>query len=159
MAIGVREDATIAMGKRQTQRQQELWIPVADIPKAPGHPFYRKLNALLAEHGFDPFAAGLCHKFYHEELGRPGVPPGVYFRMLLIGYFEGIDSRSAASPGAAWGGLNAPITRSTSSTGCSGTGKATPWPVAPMRPDRDGRATHFPLVCQGQWREDADEGH
>ena len=82
----------MAMGKRQTQRQQELWIPAADIPKAPGHPFYRKLNALLAEHGFDAFAEGLCQKFYHEELGRPSVPPGVYFRMLLIGYFEGIDS-------------------------------------------------------------------
>jgi transposase len=98
MAIGVREDATMAMGKRQTQRQQELWIPAADIPKAPGHPFYRKLNALLAEHGFDPFAEGLCQKFYYEELGRPSVPPGVYFRMLLIGYFEGIDSER----GIAW---------------------------------------------------------
>lgn len=98
MAIGVREDATMAMGIRETERQQELWIPAADIPKAPGHPFYRKLNALLAEHGFDPFAEGLCQKFYHEELGRPSVPPGVYWRMLLIGYFEGIDSER----GIAW---------------------------------------------------------
>jgi len=82
----------MAMGKRKTERQQELWIAGTDIPQAPGHPFYRKLNELLGEHGFDPFAEGLCQKFYHDELGRPSVPPGVYFRMLLIGYFEGIDS-------------------------------------------------------------------
>jgi transposase len=82
----------MAMGKRKTQRQQELWVATTDIPEVPGHPFYRKLNQLLAEHGFDPFVEGLCQKFYHEEIGRPSVPPGVYFRMLLIGYFEGIDS-------------------------------------------------------------------
>ena len=96
----------MAMGKRKQQRQQELWVATADIPKAPGHPFYRKLNQLLAEGldgpdsraGFDPFVEGLCDKFYAEELGRPSVPPGVYFRMLLIGYFEGIDSER----GIAW---------------------------------------------------------
>jgi transposase len=66
--------------------------------EAPGHPFYRRLNALLAEHGFDSFAEELCRKFYHQELGRPGIPPGVYFRMLLIGYFEGLDSER----GIAW---------------------------------------------------------
>jgi transposase len=86
------------MGKRKTERQQELWIAAADLPKAPGHPFYRKLNGLLREHGFDAFVEGLCQKFYHEELGRPSVPPGTYFRMLLIGYFEGIDSER----GIAW---------------------------------------------------------
>jgi transposase len=88
----------MAMGKRDSQRQEQMWIPAADIPKAPGHPFYRKLNAVLAEHGFDRFAEGLCQKFYHEQLGRPSVPPGVYFRMLLIGYFEGVDSER----GIAW---------------------------------------------------------
>ena len=88
----------MAMGKRKTERQQELWIAAADLPEAPGHPFYRKLNGLLDESGFDPFVEGLCQKFYHDELGRPSVPPGVYFRMLLIGYFEGIDSER----GIAW---------------------------------------------------------
>jgi len=88
----------MAMGKRKTERQQELWIAATDLPEAPGHPFYRKLNGLLDEHGFDPFVEELCQKFYHDELGRPSVPPGVYFRMLLIGYFEGIDSER----GIAW---------------------------------------------------------
>ena len=96
----------MAMGKRNRQRQQELWVATADIPKAPGHPFYRRLNQVLAEGlgvsdgraGFDAFVEALCQKFYHEELGRPGIPPGVYFRMLLIGYFEGIDSER----GIAW---------------------------------------------------------
>jgi transposase len=88
----------MAMGKRKTERQQELWIAGTDMPQAPGHPFYRKLNELLGEHGFDLFAEGLCQKFYHDGLGRPSVPPGVYFRMLLIGYFEGIDSER----GIAW---------------------------------------------------------
>jgi transposase len=88
----------MAMGRRKTERQQELWVATADVPEAPGHPFYRRLNQLLGDHGFDPFVEGLCRKFYHDELGRPSVPPGVYFRMLLIGYFEGIDSER----GIAW---------------------------------------------------------
>lgn len=88
----------MAMGRRKTERQQELWVATTDIAQAPGHPFYRKLNGLLAERGFDPFVEGQCQKFYHEEIGRPSVPPGVYFRMLLIGYFEGIDSER----GIAW---------------------------------------------------------
>ena len=88
----------MAMGKRRTERQGELWIAATELPDAPGHPFYRKLNALLDAHGFDAFVEPLCQKFYHEELGRPSVPPGVYFRMLLIGYFEGLDSER----GIAW---------------------------------------------------------
>lgn len=88
----------MAMGKREAERQDELWIPTADLPEAPGHPFYRRLNQLLADGGFDGFVEGLCGRFYHESLGRPGIPPGVYFRMLLIGYFEGIDSER----GIAW---------------------------------------------------------
>jgi transposase len=75
-----------------------LWLATTEMVTAPGHPFYRRLNELLATHGFDPFAEELCRKFYHQELGRPGIPPGVYFRMLLIGYFEGLDSER----GIAW---------------------------------------------------------
>jgi len=88
----------MAMGKRKAQRQRELWVATTDVPEAPGHPFYRKLNQLLGEQGFDAFVEVLCQKFYHDDLGRPSIPPGVYFRMLLIGYFEGIDSER----GIAW---------------------------------------------------------
>ena len=88
----------MAMGKRQRERQSELWVAATEMPQAPGHPFYRKLNEVLTAHGFDGFVEGLCQKFYHDSLGRPSVPPGVYFRMLLIGYFEGIDSER----GIAW---------------------------------------------------------
>jgi len=87
----VREDESMAMGRRTDEPQGQFWIPTDQVAKGPGHPFYRKLNELLAERGFDRFAEGLCGKFYAAR-GRPGVPPGVYFRMLLIGYFEGIDS-------------------------------------------------------------------
>jgi transposase len=88
----------MAMGSRKQEQQQGLWVPTAAMPTAPGHPFYRRLNDLLREHGFDSFVEDLCQKFYHQQLGRPGIPPGVYFRMLLIGYFEGIDSER----GIAW---------------------------------------------------------
>jgi len=88
----------MAMGSRKQEEQQDLWVPTAAMPAAPGHPFYRRLNDLLREQRFDAFAEDLCQRFYHQHLGRPGIPPGVYFRMLLIGYFEGIDSER----GIAW---------------------------------------------------------
>src|SRR5262245_1068656 len=88
---------TMAMGRRKPQ-QAELWIPTQELPTSPGHPFYRKLNALLAEAEFDRFVEELCAPYYADELGRPSIPPGVYFRMLLIGYFEGINSQR----GIAW---------------------------------------------------------
>jgi transposase len=88
----------MALKEREEERQRPLWIAGDKIARSPGHPFYRSLNRLLAEGGFDRFAEGLCRKFYAEKLGRPSVPPGVYFRMLLIGYFEGIDSER----GIAW---------------------------------------------------------
>jgi len=88
----------MAMGKRKTERQQDLWIAAPDVPVPAAEPFYRKLNEVLAQEGFDAFVEGLCQKFYHEEMGRPSIPPGVYFRMLLLGYFEGIDSER----GIAW---------------------------------------------------------
>jgi transposase len=88
----------MSMSKRPIQRQQELWIHTAEIVTPAGHPFYRRLNELLQKHGFDPFVESRCARFYAERLGRPSIPPGVYFRMLLIGYFEGIDSER----GIAW---------------------------------------------------------
>ena len=88
----------MAMGKRAMQRQETLWVPTADVPQSPGHPFYQKLNELLDGNGFDAFVEGQCRPFYAEVMGRPSIPPAVYFRMLLIGYFEGIDSER----GIAW---------------------------------------------------------
>jgi transposase len=88
----------MAMGKRARDRQVQMWIPTADLPTAASHPFYRRLNQLLLDHAFDDFAEGLCASFYAESMGRPGLPPGIYFRLLLIGYFEGIDSER----GIAW---------------------------------------------------------
>jgi transposase len=88
----------MAMGKRERDRQPPMWITTTDLPTAASHPFYRCLNQLLREHGFDDFAESQCASFYAEMMGRPGLPPGVYFRLLLIGYFEGIDSER----GIAW---------------------------------------------------------
>jgi transposase len=82
----------MAMGKRERDRQPPMWITTTDLPTAASHPFYRCLNQLLREHGFDDFAESQCASFYAEMMGRPGLPPGVYFRLLLIGCFEGIDS-------------------------------------------------------------------
>src|SRR5271155_5514525 len=86
----------MAIGKR-TPKQDELFIPTAQVATGPGHPFYTKLNAVLAEAGFDEFVEKLCARYYKEG-GRPGIPPGVFFRMLFIGSFEGLDSQR----GIAW---------------------------------------------------------
>jgi transposase len=88
----------MAMGKRKKHEQQPLFIVAKDLPQTPAHPFYAKLNQVLAGEGFDPFVQGLCAKFYHETMGRPSLEPGKYFRLLLLGYFEGIDSER----GIAW---------------------------------------------------------
>ncbi len=88
----------MALGKRGTDQQQEFWVSAVDLPKAPGHPFYVKLNELLAEADFDCWVEGLCEEFYANGKGRPSIPPGVYFRMLLVGYFEGLGSQR----GIAW---------------------------------------------------------
>ena len=75
-----------------------LWIATSALPKSPGHPFYTRLNALLDAHHFDPVVEGLCRPFYAKVMGRPSLAPGRYFRLLLVGYFEGIDSER----GIAW---------------------------------------------------------
>jgi transposase len=87
----------MALGKRK-RHQQEMWIATTDLPKSPGHPFYRKLNELLAEAGFDDWVEKLCAPYYAKVIGRPSIPPGVYFRMIVMGYFEGIGSQR----GIAW---------------------------------------------------------
>jgi transposase len=88
----------MAMGKREAEQQQDLFITHDKLPRSPGHVFYRKLNQLLAEGGFDRWVEALCEPHYCKGVGRPSVPPGVYFRMLLVGYFEGINSQR----GIAW---------------------------------------------------------
>ena len=85
------------MGIRERE-QSLLWVAAAELPKSPGHPFYMRLNALLDAHDFDPFVEGLCRGFYAQVMGRPSLAPGRYFRLLLVGYFEGIDSER----GIAW---------------------------------------------------------
>lgn len=87
----------MAMGRRK-HRQRGLWIETSRLARGSGHPFYRQLNELLGKEGFDAFAERVCAVFYAAVMGRPSLPPGVYFRMLLIGYFEGIESER----GIAW---------------------------------------------------------
>src|SRR3989454_6377543 len=89
----------MSMGtRRQRQRQEPLWITHTDLARAPGHPFYKRLNQLLEAEQFDEFAEKECARFYAENNGRPSLTPGIYFRLLLVGYFEGIDSER----GIAW---------------------------------------------------------
>lgn len=86
------------MGKRSRKLQSELWVSANELPKTPGHPFYQHLNRLLDKHGFDAFVEAECASFYAPRRGRPSVAPGIYFRLLLVGYFEGLSSER----GIAW---------------------------------------------------------
>src|SRR3954447_5766136 len=81
----------MALG-RQGERQADLMLSWAELPRSPGHAFYDRLQAILIEAGFDRFAEGECAPYYASKRGRPSLPPGRYFRMHLVGYFEGIDS-------------------------------------------------------------------
>ena len=82
----------MSMGRSRVERQQNLWIATAALPRSKGDPFYEKLNGLLDEAGFDEYVEGVCAGFYAPVLGRPGLAPGRYFRLLLVGCFEGCDS-------------------------------------------------------------------
>src|SRR5205807_126465 len=89
----------MAMGTRkQREKQEEIWIAHAELASAPGHPFYQRLNELLEAERFDKFVEQRCTQFYAAKYGRPSLTPGIYFRSLLIGYFEGIG----AERGIAW---------------------------------------------------------
>ena len=74
--------------------QQAMWVATADLPQGGGHPFYERLNQILNAAGFDAFVEQLCAPF-HARMGRPSLAPGRYFRLLLVGYFEGLDSERA----------------------------------------------------------------
>jgi len=83
----------MAMGTRkQREKQEGLWIAHTELASAPGHPFYQKLNELLEAERFDEFVESRCAKFYAARYGRPSLTPGIFFRSLLIGYFEGIGA-------------------------------------------------------------------
>jgi transposase len=85
----------MAMGKRRRDRQSTMWVPTTELPTSASHPFYARLNRLLRDGGFDDFAEARCASFYAATMGRPGLAPGIYFRLLLVGYFEGLDSERA----------------------------------------------------------------
>jgi transposase len=82
----------MAMGTKQARQKQEEMFYASERAEAPGHPFYEQLNGVLDDAGFDRFCEEQCRDFYHTKLGRPSLAPGVYFRLLLIGFFEGIGS-------------------------------------------------------------------
>lgn len=88
----------MAMGKRKKESQQPLFVSALELPQSVAHPFYAKLNEVLAGWKFDPFVEEKCRRFYADKMGRPSLEPGKYFRLLLLGYFEGIDSER----GIAW---------------------------------------------------------
>jgi transposase len=89
----------MAMGRRRKRvRQEGLWTPTAALPVGASHPFYQRLNQILDEKKFDEYVERMCEDFYAGEVGRPGLSPGMYFRLLMVGYFEGIDSER----GIAW---------------------------------------------------------
>jgi len=88
----------MAMGtRRKRERQESLWYG-GELPSAPGHPFYKRLNEVLDKAGFDGFCEKSCAGFYHTKLGRPSLALGLYFRIMMIGFFEGLDSER----GIAW---------------------------------------------------------
>lgn len=88
----------MAMGRSNRQRQSSLWVERSSLPQGAGHPFYQRLNSILEKHGFDGYVEGICSRFYADIMGRKSLPPGIYFRMLLVGYFERLDSER----GIAW---------------------------------------------------------
>ena len=88
----------MALGHRQTKRQAEWWIDPEDLPRAPSHPFYQRLNQVLAGADFDKWVEEMASPYYASRMGRPSLPPSIYVRLLMIGYFEGIGSER----GIAW---------------------------------------------------------
>jgi transposase len=88
----------MAMGTRKSRERQEVLWYRSEVAEAPGHPFYRKLEEMLKQAGFDKFCERECKRYYADGVGRPSLAPGVYFRLMLIGFFEGLDSER----GIAW---------------------------------------------------------
>jgi transposase len=92
----------MAMGKRRRRpKQTSMWVATQDLPRTAAHAFYTRLNQILDQADFDGYVEALCQGFYADEVGHPGLPPGRYFRLLLIGYFEGLDAERAIACRAA----------------------------------------------------------
>src|SRR5215218_10556262 len=86
----------MSMGQRKRRaKQASMWVATQDLPRSAAHPFYTRLNQILDQTDFDGYVESLCQRFYASEVGRPGLAPGRYFRLLLLGYFEGLDSERA----------------------------------------------------------------
>ena len=86
----------MALGKRRRRpKQTSMWVAAQDLPRSAAHPFYTRLNHILEKADFDGYVESLCQRFYADEIARPSLPPGRYFRVLLLGYFEGLDSERA----------------------------------------------------------------
>ena len=89
----------MAMGKRKRKfRQRSMWIATQDLPRSASHPFYTQMNRILEQNGFDDYVEELCWAFYAPAMGRPSLAPGRYFRLLMLGFFEQIESER----GIAW---------------------------------------------------------
>src|ERR1044071_5924474 len=89
----------MAMGKRKRKlRQQSMWVATQDLPRSASHPFYKRLNEVLERNRFDEYVEGWCEGFYAATMGRPSLAPGRYFRLLMLGFFEEIESER----GIAW---------------------------------------------------------
>lgn len=84
----------MAIDKKEETRRQPMWMPHAAVARTPGHPLYKRFNQILDKEHFDEWREGPCEPYFHRG-GRPSVPPGVYARMLIVGYFEGIASGRA----------------------------------------------------------------
>lgn len=81
--------------KKEQQPQQELWVATSEIVTTPANAFLERLNTALAALNFGDSVRALCAPFYQMDAskgGRPGIDPEVYFKMLLVGFFEGLPS-------------------------------------------------------------------
>ena len=110
------------MGKRRRRRarQKPMWVVSADLPQSAGYPFYERLNRVLDDAGFDAFVGAQCATFYADGVGRPSLAPGRYFRLLLLGYFEGLDSERAIAWRAADSLSNPPLSGFRTTRGAAG---------------------------------------
>ena len=138
-----------------TKSRAAMWVAVSELPRSVSHPFYEKLNRLLAEHGFDEFVEAQCRPFYAEKMGRPSLAPGQYFRLLLLGYFEGLDSER----GMAWRAADSSGVRGVSRAGADRGGAGSFDDIADATIDRFGHPSggvHVGLQMSGH--RGADQG-
>ena len=139
----------MAMGTRKGRERQEGFWYRSEVAEAPGHPFYRKLEEKLKQAGFDEFCERECRGYYADGVGRPSLAPGVYFRLMLIGFFEGLDSER----GIAWRVADSLSLRQFLSYGID---ESTPDHVTLSRTRRllDAETTRKYLAgCWSKWRE------